>query len=174
MELLAEAGYADGLDIEFDIYEYGYNEVWEKWIQRDLKKVGVDVKLNKIEWITYLGKWVQGMPEGLQMNEVGWGWSIPYWTQAMSRCDSQPPHGFNVGWYCNPEVDKLFDQALAQKDKAKAAALYRQANDIIMGQDFAFAPKFVYYNPLVLDPKVKGFVNPPENWYDFSVLWLEE
>ena len=172
--LLAEAGYGDGLAIEFDIYEYGYNEVWEKWIQRDLKKIGIDVKLNKIEWITYLGKWVQGMPEGLHMNEVGWGWSVPYWTQVMSRCDSQPPNGFNVGWYCNPEVDALFNQALAEKDEAKAAALYRQANEIIMGQDFAYAPKFVYYNPLVLHPSVRGFVNPPENWYDFSILWLEE
>ena len=172
--LLAEAGYGDGLAIEFDIYEYGYNEVWEKWIQRDLKKIGMDVKLNKIEWITYLGKWVQGMPEGLHMNEVGWGWSVPYWTQVMSRCDSQPPNGFNVGWYCNPEVDALFNQALAEPDETKATALYRQANEIIMGQDFAYAPKFVYYNPLVLRPSVKGFVNPPENWYDFSVLWLEE
>ena len=108
------------------------------------------------------------------MNEVGWGWSVPYWTQVMSRCDSQPPNGFNVGWYCNPEVDALFNQALAEKDETKAAALYRQANEIIMGQDFAYAPKFVYYNPLVLDPSVKGFVNPPENWYDFSILWLDE
>jgi peptide/nickel transport system substrate-binding protein len=172
--LLVEAGHGEGLAIEFDIYEYGYNEAWEKWIQRDLKKIGIDVKLNKIEWITYLGKLAQGMPEGLQMNEIAWGWSVPYWTQVVSRCDSQPPYGFNIGWYSNPEVDKLFDQALAEKDKAKSAALYRQANEIIMGKDFAYAPKFVYYNPLVLDPKVKGFVNPPENWYDFSLLWFEE
>ena len=173
-DLLREAGYEDGFAMAFDIYEYGYGEVWEKWIQRDLKKIGIDVTLNKIEWITYLGKLAQGMPEGLQMNEIAWGWSVPYWTQVVSRCDSHPPYGFNIGWYCNPEVDKLFDQALAEKDKTKSAALYRQANDIIMGQDFAYAPKFVYYNPLVLDPKVKGFVNPPENWYDFSILWLEE
>ena len=66
-----------------------------------------------------------------------------------------------MGWYCNEEVDALFNQALAERDEAKAAALYRQANEIIMGQDFAYAPKFVYYNPLVLHPSVKGFVNPP-------------
>ncbi len=173
-KLLAEAGYADGLDLEFDIYEYGYNEVWEKWIQRDLKKVGVNVKLNKIEWITYMGKFLQGMPSELNMNEIGWGWTIPFWTQVMTRCDYHPPNGFNVGWYCNPEVDKLFDQAVKQKDKAKAAALYQQANDIIIGEDFAYAVKFVYYNPLVLSPKVKTFVNPPANWYDFSLIELED
>lgn len=174
--LLAEAGYGKDheLNITFDIYEYGYNEVWEKWIQRDLKKVGINVKLNKIEWITYLGKWVKGMPPDLEMNEVGWGWSIPFWTQVMSRCDSQPPNGFNVGWYCNPEVDKLFDEAIKEKDKAKAADLYHKANDIIMGKDYAFAPKFVYFNPLVLSPKVKHFVNATENWYDFSVVELAE
>ncbi len=171
--LLVDAGYADGLSLEFDIYEYGYNEVWEKWIQRDLKKIGIDVKLNKYEWITYLGKLAAGMGEGLHMNEIAWGWSTPYWIQVVSRCDSHPPYGFNIGWYCNPEVDKLFDQAIVEKDSAKAAALYRQANEIIMGQDFAYAPKFVYHNPIVLAPNVRGFVNPPENWYDFSIVWLE-
>ena len=171
--LLAEAGYPDGLELDFDIYEYGYNEVWEKSIQRDLRKVGINAKLNKIEWITYMGKWLQGMPEELQMNEIGWGWTIPFWTQVMSRCDYHPPNGFNVGWYCNPEVDKLFDQAVKQKDKAKAAALYQQANDIIIGQDFAYAVKFTYKNPLVLSPSVKHFVNPPANWYDFSIIEME-
>ena len=38
--LLAEAGYADGLEIDFDIPQYGYGELVEKWIQRDLKKSG--------------------------------------------------------------------------------------------------------------------------------------
>ena len=174
--LLAEAGYGPDkpLKLEFDIYEYGYNEVWEKWIQRDLKKVGIEVKLNKIEWITYLGKWLKGMEPTVHMNEIGWGWSIPFWTQMMARCDSQPPNGFNISWYCNAEVDKLFNEALKTRDEAKAAELYQKANDIMMGQDFAYMPKFVYYNPLVLSPKVKKFSNAQENWYDFSVVELAE
>ncbi len=174
-KLLAEAGYNDDnpLEINFDIYEYGYNEVWEKWIQRDLKKVGIKVKLNKIEGITYLGKWLKGMVPDVHMNEIGWGWSIPFWTQMMARCDSQPPGGFNISWYCNPEVDKLFNEALKTKDEQKAAELYRKANEIMMGQDYAFMPKFVYYNPLVLSPSVKTFMNAQENWYDFSVVEIE-
>ena len=34
-ELLAEAGYADGLDLDFDVMIYGTGELMEKWIQRD-------------------------------------------------------------------------------------------------------------------------------------------
>ena len=172
--LLAEAGYGDGLAIEFDIYEYGYNEVWEKWIQRDLKKVGIDVKLNKIEWITYLGKWVQGMPEGLHMNEVGWGWSVPYWTQVMSRCDSQPPNGFNVGWYCNPDVDRAVQPGAGGEGRGQGGGALSAGERDHHGAGLRLRAKFVYYNPLVLHPSVKGFVNPPENWYDFSILWLDE
>ena len=71
--LLAEAGYGDGLELTFEIFDYGWNEAWEKWVQRDLKKVGIDLKLDKLEWMTYLGKWLQGMPEGVAMNSMGWG-----------------------------------------------------------------------------------------------------
>ena len=45
--------------------------------------------------------------------------------------------------------------------------------DIIIGQDFGYAVKFTYQNPLVLSPSVKHFVNPPANWYDFSIIELE-
>ena len=79
--LLAEAGYADGLELTFEIFDYGWNEAWEKWMQRDLKKVGIDLKLEKLEWMTYLGKWLQGMPETVAMNSMGWGWSVPYWRE---------------------------------------------------------------------------------------------
>lgn len=114
------------------------------------------------------------MEPTVHMNEIGWGWSIPFWTQMMARCDLQPPNGFNISWYCNAEVDKLFNEALKTRDEAKAAELYQKANDIMMGQDFAYMPKFVYYNPLVLSPKVKKFSNAQENWYDFSVVELAE
>jgi len=172
--LLAEAGYGDGLELTFEIFDYGWNEAWEKWIQRDLKKVGVDVKLNKLEWMTYLGKWLQGMPEGVAMNSMGWGWSVPYWTAHATRCDHHPPNGVNGGWYCNEKVDALYSEAIMTQDQAKATALYREANRIIMEEDVAFLPVFSYHNPILLAPEVKGFVNGQENWYDFTLPYIEE
>ena len=172
--LLAEAGYADGLEIDFDIPQYGYGELLEKWIQRDLKKVGINVKINKMEWLAYLDKWNAGMPEELEMNEIGWGQQIPGWLGLIGRCDRHPWDGSNVGWYCNPRADELFKQALQAGDEAEAAALYRQANDIVMGEDAAFAPIYHYFNPIMVHPSVKGFVNSTANWWDLSTVWIEE
>ena len=59
-KLLAEAGVKD-LKLVFELPQYGTGELVETWIQRDLKKVGIDVELRKYEWVTYLGKWAGGM-----------------------------------------------------------------------------------------------------------------
>jgi len=173
-QLLAEAGYADGLQIDYDIFQYGTGELVEKWVQRDLKKVGIDTKMTLIEWQTYLTKWLAGAAPELEMNQMSWGMATAWWTGTVSRCDHQPPNGFNVGWYCNEEVDKLFDQALAEADPAKQAEYYRRANEIIMLEDVAFAPLYDSFHPVVLAPSVKGFNHPPEWWYDLSTVWIEE
>ncbi len=60
-KLLAEAGHANDLKLVFELPQYGTGEVVETWIQRDLKKVGIDVQLKKYEWVTYMGKWAGGM-----------------------------------------------------------------------------------------------------------------
>jgi peptide/nickel transport system substrate-binding protein len=172
-KLLAEAGYADGLDLTMEIFDYGWNEAWEKWVQRDLKKVGINLKLSKLEWMTYLGKWLQGMPEDIAMNTMGWGWSVPYWTAHATRCDHHPPNGINGGWYCNEQVDDLYQKAIATRDQSEATGYYREANRIIMEEDVAFLPVFSYHNPILLAPNVKGFVNGQENWYDFTLPYIE-
>ncbi len=171
-KLLAEAGHADGLKLIFEIPQYGTGEIVETWIQRDLKKVGIDVELRKFEWITYLGKWAGGMSADVGMNEIGWGMSTPAWIDIVTRCDSAPPGGENSGYYCNHEVDKLLDQAILESDPAKAKVLYQKANRIIM-DDAAYVPIVDDLQPILLSPKVKGFVNPPEDWYDLSTVSVE-
>ncbi|MGE4616501.1 MAG: ABC transporter substrate-binding protein [Gammaproteobacteria bacterium] len=172
--LLAEAGYADGLDLYFDVMIYGTGELTEKWIQRDLKKVGINLIINKMEWLAYLDKWVPGMTDDVHMNEMIWGEQLPRWTAFGYRCDRVPPDGNNIGWYCNADMDDLFQLALETADESKRAALYQQADSWIMMNDPANAPIYHYFNPIALHPSVKGFVNAPSNWWDFSRVWIEE
>ncbi len=170
-KLLAEAGVKD-LKLVFELPQYGTGELVETWIQRDLKKVGIDVELRKFEWVTYLGKWAAGMSADVAMNEIGWGMSTPAWIGIVSRCDSAPPGGVNSGYYCNHEVDKLLDQAIVTRDAASARNLYQQVNKIVM-DDTGYVPIDDDLQPILLSPKVKGFVNPPEDWYDLSIVSVE-
>jgi len=171
-KLLADAGYANGLKLVFELPQYGTGEIVETWMQRDLKKVGIDVELKKYEWVTYMGKWAGGMTPDIGFNEIGWGMSTPAWIDIVSRCDSAPPGGINSGWYCNPEVDKLLSAAILERDTAKMKDIYQQANRIIM-DDAAFVPYIDDQQPMILSPKVKGFVNPPEDWFDLSIVSVE-
>lgn len=171
--LLKEAG-AENITLAFDVPKYGFSEVVEKWIQRDLKKVGIETQLNVMEWLAYLDKWNPGMPEDVAMNDIIWGEQTPQWTAQSYRCDRQPPNGWNNGWYCNPKADELFKKAQATSDFAEAAKLYREADAMIMLNDPPFAPIYMYFNPIALQPSVKGFVNAPANWWDLSTVWIEE
>lgn len=171
-KLLAEAGYADGLKMVFEIPQYGTGEIVETWIQRDLAKVGIDLELRKYEWVTYLGKWAGGMTPDIAMNEIGWGMSTPAWIGIVARCDTIAPNGQNSGAYCNKKVDALLDEAIITADPKAAAALYQQANRIIM-DDAAFVPVVDDMQPMMLAPNVKGFVNPPEDWFDLSIVSVE-
>ena len=50
-----------------------------EWIQRDLAKIGIRMKLRTYEWITYIGYWIKGMDDA--SNKVGsqqmsWGMTI--------------------------------------------------------------------------------------------------
>jgi peptide/nickel transport system substrate-binding protein len=171
--LLKEAG-AENLSLTFDLPKYGFGELVEKWIQRDLKKVGIETQLNVMEWLAYLDKWNPGMPEDVAINDIIWGEQTPQWTAMSYRCDRHPPNGWNNGWYCNSEADKLFQQAQLTQDLAEAAKLYQKADAMIMETDPPFAPIYHYFNPIALHPSVKGFINAPANWWDLSTVWIEE
>jgi peptide/nickel transport system substrate-binding protein len=171
-KLLAEAGYPNGFDITYQIPQYGSGELWEQWLQRDLKKIGVNATIQKFEWISYMHEWTQGLKETVGINEMGWGESIPSWVARQTRCDVAPPNGTNVGWYCNKEVDALYDKAIAESDPSKAVEYYRKAQEII-SDDAAFIPVVNDEQPVFISPKVHGFVNPAQDWFDFSTVSVD-
>ena len=76
-----------------------------EWIQRDLAKVGIRVKLETFDWITYLAKMFQGLRPGHGAYQLSWGMTSNFWIDIVARSTRQPDKGVNVGWYANPRVD---------------------------------------------------------------------
>jgi len=144
-----------------------------EWIQRDLAKVGIRVKLETFDWITYLAKMFQGLRPGHGAYQLSWGMTSNFWIDIVARSTRQPDKGVNVGWYANPKVDGLLDTARAELDEKKRAAVYKQIDRIIMEEDASFFPICNDLNLVVLSPKVKGFVNPPEEWFQLWTPWVE-
>jgi peptide/nickel transport system substrate-binding protein len=176
-QLLKEAGFGNGFETVFWTSTSGSGQMipvpMAEWIQRDLAKVGIRVKLETFDWITYLSKMFQGLRPGHGAYQLSWGMTTNFWIDIVARSTRQPDKGVNVGWYANPRVDKLLDQARAELNDQKRASLYRQIDRIIMEEDAAFLPIVNDLNLVVLSPKVKGFVNPPEEWFQLSTPSLE-
>ncbi len=176
-QLLKEAGHPNGFETVFWTSTSGSGQMipvpMAEWIQRDLAKVGIRVKLETFDWITYLSKMFQGLRPGHGAYQLSWGMTTNFWIDIVARSERQPNKGVNVGWYANPKVDKLLDQAREEQNESKRAGLYRQADRIIMEEDAAYLPICNDLNLVVLSPKVKGFVNPPEEWFQLSTPYIE-
>jgi len=175
-KLLAEAGYPNGFETTLETSTAGSGQMVPvsmiEWIQRDLKNIGVTAHIKTYEWVTYVGMLFKGRPAGTGGAQLSWGMTSNYWNDIVCRSTRQPPHGVNYGFYANPRVDRLLDQARSEFNDAARAGLYREVDRIVMGDDVAFWPICNDLNIVVLNKKVRGFVNPPEEWFQLSTPWL--
>nr|WP_246225847.1 ABC transporter substrate-binding protein [Chelativorans xinjiangense] len=135
-QLLEEAGY-DGEEVVFYVTEGGSGMLdpvaMGTAIQADLAAVGMNVKIETYEWNTFLGEVNPGLEGKADMAEMAWMTNdpdtLPYLTL---RTDAFPDKGgFNSGYYSNPEVDTILQQARQATESEERAALYQQMQEIV-------------------------------------------
>jgi peptide/nickel transport system substrate-binding protein len=102
-------------------------------IQADLAKVGLKVKIETYEWNTFLGKVNPGLAGKADMAEMAWMTNDPDTLPYLAlRTDAWPEQGgFNSGYYSNPKVDALLEQARKSTEPAERAKLYKQMQAIV-------------------------------------------
>jgi peptide/nickel transport system substrate-binding protein len=133
-KLLAEAGYPNGLEVDFWVPESGSGMQapveMSTVIQANLAAVGVKAPLKTFEWGSYLGKVRSDAPAMFALS-----WFLKSEDPDLSMyplffSKNQPlPNRSN---YNNPEVDQLLVQARQLTDRAKRAELYRKAQRLIV------------------------------------------
>lgn len=130
-ELLAEAGYPDGFEIDFYTSEarIPYATIFQAQMKENLN---IDVNLHPQEWGTYSETVASGKAG---MNLGGWSWGPdPYfYLNKLFHSDEIGALGNGKG-YSNPEVDALLDEAQAETDQEVRYDLYQQALEIIMSE----------------------------------------
>jgi peptide/nickel transport system substrate-binding protein len=176
-ELLAGAGLSAGFETTLTTSVDGSGQIvpapMAEYIQQNLAEVGIKVKIETQEWISYLSTWAKGAQEGVGMMQISWGMTTPYWLYIVTSSTLQAPNGPNVGYYSNPELDAVMSSAIQATDEDTANDLWRQANDIVT-DDAALAPIVNDKAPYVLASYVKGFVSASEEWYDLRSVSLAE
>ena len=135
-QLIKEAG-AEGAEVTFYVTEGGSGMLdpipMGAAIQADLSKIGLTVKIETYEWNTFLGKVNPGLEGKADMAEMAWMTNDPDTLPYLAlRTDAWPEKGgFNSGYYSNPEVDRLLEEARTSTDQDERAKLYREMQEIV-------------------------------------------
>ena len=164
-ELLSEAG-AEGAELTFYVTEGGSGMLdpiaMGTAIQADLEAVGFDVKIETYEWNTFLGNVNPGLEGKADMAEMAWMTNDPDTLPYLAlRTDAWPDKGgFNSGYYSNPEVDKLLEDARVATDQAERAKLYQEMQTIVQ-DDAPWVFVANWKQNAVVNDKVEGFALEP-------------
>ncbi|MEJ2479981.1 MAG: ABC transporter substrate-binding protein [Acidihalobacter sp.] len=161
-KLLAKAGYPNGFSTTFYVTQGGSGMLspveMGTAIQADLAKVGIKVKIETFEWNTFLSKVNAGLKGNVGMAEMAWMTNSPDTLPFLAlRTQAWPSKGgFNSGYYSNPEVDKLLEEARSTSDQAKRAELYKKMQ-VIVHNDAPWIFVANWKQNAVTSTKVKNF-----------------
>jgi peptide/nickel transport system substrate-binding protein len=158
-EALAACGKPNGFDTIIAVRNNKPAEVkTAEALQAALKAVNINAKIDQYDGAQLAS--VAGAPDNVKKKGYGiiiYGWGADYPTGAgymQPLADSRfiPANGnSNIAEIRDPAIDGLFDQAAAETDPTKAAAIYTQINHKIM--------EGAYYLPFVVD-KALNYRNP--------------
>src|SRR5262249_39485303 len=92
-------------------------------------KVGVELTLRTLDWAAYTQRFAAGEFELAPFANF---FIPPHLDQYQYLHSSQaPPNGENVGYYKNPEADRVLEAARQEVNEEKRIGLYRQVHRIV-------------------------------------------
>ncbi len=153
--LLAEAGYPDGKG--FPAVELLYNTlqnhkaIAEAVQQMWKKNLNIDVRLHNEEWKVYLDSMRR---TNYSIGRAGWigDFMDPSTFMDLFTTDS----GNNETGWSNADYDRLCREASNTGDQAVRYAAYQKAEAILV-DEMPIIPVYVYTNPRLIRPSVKGW-----------------
>ena len=131
-QLLAEAGYPNGFNIELFVSEDNQRIDMAVIIQDNLKKIGINAEIKTFQWAAYVST-IENPNIIKPLFIMSWNISnddpdeVLYPLYHSSQIDAHT----NVIFYKNEKFDNLISEARETTDKEKRMKLYEEAQDII-------------------------------------------
>ena len=172
-KLLADAGYANGFTVDV-IYSTANGAGFANMMQAFIsawKAVGITVTPKALDPATWLKTFSTVNPDGTH----GWNMDIQPNQTITGDADYTIYRLYNCAaarlGYCNKDLDKITTQAQQITDQAARLKLYQQAADI-MAKDTPAVPLFEVKVNAATTKAVQGLVIPPNEFIDFSTVYL--
>lgn len=109
-------------------------------LKEDLKKIGIEMDIQRLEWAAFLGRIRE---KDFEATSLGWSTSFegdPYQIWHSSQADI--PGGSNFISYKNKEVDQIIEEARVEFNEEKRNELYHRFHEILYNEQpytFLFA-----------------------------------
>jgi peptide/nickel transport system substrate-binding protein len=189
-ELLAKAGYTaengytedSPLRVTYVGQSTGQGPLVTESLKKSLARVGIRLVVKEYAGNERYRKSLQ-LDAQKQEHQMGYAFWCPDWPSDSARSfiatlldgrAIKPTSNSNFGNYNSPAVNKLIDQALAEPDDAKRAALWGQADRQAMA-DAAWVPLLYVNQTFFWSDRVRNWrFSPWVNNPDYANLWLDK
>jgi peptide/nickel transport system substrate-binding protein len=134
-------------------------------MQQQLREVGIALDIRSFEFATFFADVTHG---AFQMYGLRWigGNEDPDIFEYAYHSAKFPPNGANRGYYSNPKVDALIDQARREVDPAVRKRLYAELQ-AILAEELPSIDLWYLDNVLVHNKRVRNLQLNPAGNYDF-------
>lgn len=151
-ELLAEAGYADGITITSEVRQS--DQAVYSAIQGYLAEVGINMELNVVDNATYNSDRTAGK---IPLTGMTWNALYPDGDFQMYNYFYSSKSDAQGVFYHNDEFDKLLDDARKSTDEDARAEMYKEADKILSQDDYACIPLYYPQSQFIAKPYVKNY-----------------
>lgn len=173
-EKMIEAGYPDGIDIEFKVASDSWYSLPAQVIVEQLRQVGIRCDLQIMERAPFLEE-TQEQLDYEMCYYITWG-DFPdadpvMWGKFHSECIRQPM--MNFGGVNDPEVDELLLKARTSLDDQERLDLYAELAEMNK-ENVWYLMVLTTYNAVVINKDIEGVTPIPAGYYNPAFYyWVE-
>ena len=151
-ELLAEAGYADGIDVRVTVNtKYQGNVAIATAFQEQAKAAGIRVQVDQVDSAAWSDmKMSGGVDCGIS------NWYVDY-SDPESMLYPMTKTDTSSSFWHNEEFDQLMEDGIATTDTAERQEIYAKAEHIMTREDWATTPLYNETKYYLLNPSITGF-----------------
>ena len=169
--LVTEAGYAQGVDIDFVVRRGPMYERGALSRQDDLKKIGINVKITLLDTAGFRDRIEKGEFQAYTVLSAV-QFDDPDLYYARLTCEAPS----NLGKYCNKEFDQLFEAQSHTFEVTQRAELTRKMERILLQEmpddrGFYWKSAMAYWNRVQQWPPIQG--TTVYNFGKFEQVWCQ-
>lgn len=134
-------------------------------LQQQFRDVGIALDIRTFEFATFLADVTTGSFQVYSLRWIGSNEDPDIFDTAF-HSRNFPPAGRNRGFYSNPQLDVLIDQARRATDQNARRRLYAEVQEIL-ARDVPYVDLWYFDNVLVHTRRVRNVTLNPSGNYDF-------